>query len=83
MSLERMTPGATPHVFDATLSLECQPWTSRAVTRALLRHPVMTASVVAGIHWQAARLWWKGASIVPRPTVKGVYPEAAAASGRK
>ena len=46
--------------FDATLTLTRRPWSAAEVHRALLRHPVMTAKVVAAIHWQALRLWLKG-----------------------
>ena len=50
--------------FDATLSLERRPWNAIEIRRALVRYPVMTAQVVAGIHWQALRLWWKGVPMV-------------------
>lgn len=66
------------HRFDATLSLTYQPWTSAVIVRTLLRHPAMTLRVMAGIHWEAARLWWKGLPIVPRPTPDGVQPDHAA-----
>jgi DUF1365 family protein len=46
--------------FDATLTLRRRPWNAAEIRRALARHPAMTAMVIAGIHWQAARLWWKG-----------------------
>jgi DUF1365 family protein len=52
--------------FDATLSLERRPWDAGQIRRALVRHPAMTASVIAGIHWQALRLWWKGVPVVER-----------------
>lgn len=55
--------------FDATLRLERRPWTASEIRRALLRHPVMTAGVVAGIHWEALKLWWKGVPVYDRPTV--------------
>ncbi len=55
--------------FDATLRLERRPWTAAAIRRALVRHPVMTAAVVAGIHWQAVKLWWKGVPAYDRPAV--------------
>ena len=42
-----------------------RPWHAAEIRRALLGHPVMTASVVAGIHWQALRLWWKGVPLLP------------------
>ena len=32
----------------------------------------MTAKVMAGIHWQALKLWWKGVPVVPRVTADGV-----------
>ena len=35
--------------------------------RAFLRYPLMTVKVIAGIHWEALRLWRKGLRIVPRP----------------
>ncbi len=59
-------------VFDATLRLERRPWTASAVHAALLRHPFMTASVIARIHWQALRLYVKGVPVVPRRTRDGV-----------
>jgi DUF1365 family protein len=55
-------------IFDATLRLSRRAWTAREIRRALVRHPAMTAAVIAGIHWEALRLWWKGVPIVPRPT---------------
>ena len=63
--------------FDATLSLERRPWDGIEIRRALLRHPVMTANVIAGIHWQALRLWWKGVPVVRRATDDGVGERAA------
>jgi DUF1365 family protein len=58
--------------FDATLSLERRPWDASEIRRALVRFPVMTAQVVAGIHWQALKLWWKGVPVVRRVTGDGV-----------
>ena len=40
----------------------------------------MTAQVVAGIHWQALKLWWKGVPVVPRATRDGVGERAACAA---
>ena len=50
--------------FDATLSLERRPWNAAEIRRALVRHPAMTARVMAGIHWEALKLWWKGVPVV-------------------
>jgi len=63
--------------FDATLSLERRPWSAPEIRRVLLRYPAMTATVMAGIHWQALRLWWKGVPIVRRLTGDGVGERAA------
>jgi DUF1365 family protein len=46
-------------LFDATLALEQEPLTSPALVRLLFAYPLMTVKVIAAIHWQAAKLWWK------------------------
>jgi DUF1365 family protein len=46
-------------IFDATLSLRRQEITPLALAGALARFPWMSARVVAGIYWQAFRLWLK------------------------
>lgn len=67
-----VTPGpSAPKVFDATLDLRAQPWEAAGIRRVLARHPLMTARVTLGIHWQALRLWTKGVPVVPRPTPDG------------
>lgn len=63
------------HQLDATLRLERRPWSPGAVRHALLRYPAMTATVMAGIHWEALRLWLKGLSVFPRPTTGRVQQE--------
>lgn len=35
--------------------------------RAFFAFPLMTLKVIAGIHWEALRLWRKGAALVARP----------------
>lgn len=67
--------------FDATLSLERRPWSGAEIRRVLVRYPAMTATVMAGIHWQALRLWWKGVPVVRRLTGDGVGERAAYAAG--
>lgn len=44
-----------------------QPLTDRAVVAAIARHPLMTVKVVAGIHWEALRLWLKGMPFHTKP----------------
>lgn len=53
--------------FDATLTMERHAWTSANLVKALLKQPWMTAKVMAAIHWQALRLWWKRAPVYTRP----------------
>jgi DUF1365 family protein len=55
-----------PH-FLSRLSLDRRPLTDRAVAGALTRYPFVTAKIVVAIHWQALRLWWKGARVHRKP----------------
>ncbi|MGD8318038.1 MAG: DUF1365 domain-containing protein [Myxococcales bacterium] len=52
---------------DATLVLRRRPLNRRHAVGALVRHPAMAVSVLAGIYGQAARLWWKGAPYHAHP----------------
>jgi DUF1365 family protein len=54
-------------VFDATLTLRRRPLDGGTLARALARFPWMTARVVGGIYWQAARLRLKGVPYHPHP----------------
>jgi hypothetical protein len=38
-----------------------------AVLATFLRHPLLTAKVVGGIHWEALKLWIKGVRLTQRP----------------
>ena len=44
-----------------------RPLDDRACLRALARTPLMTFKVMAAIHWQALRIWLKGAPFFPKP----------------
>ena len=51
----------------ATLSGPLRPLTNTAILWALLRRPFGSRRVLALIHWQALKLWAKGAVFRPRP----------------
>ncbi|CTQ49654.1 DUF1365 domain-containing protein [Jannaschia donghaensis] len=52
----------------ATLTGPRRPLTNRALIGAALRRPFGTRRVLCLIHWQALKLWWKGATFRGRPT---------------
>ena len=52
----------------ATLTGPRRPLTNRAILRSILRRPFGSRRVLGLIHWQAVKLWWKGARFRSRPT---------------
>ncbi|MBE9607204.1 DUF1365 family protein [Acetobacteraceae bacterium H6797] len=54
-------------VLTACFAGERQALTDGALLRAFLRFPLMAGQVLAGIHWEALKLWIKGMRIRPRP----------------
>jgi DUF1365 family protein len=64
----------TERRFDARLALTRKRLSDGALLGMLARYPVVTAQVMAAIHWEALRLWWKGVPFREKP----VYaPESA------
>lgn len=51
----------------ATLTGRRRPLTSGGLVRAMLRRPFGSRRVLGLIHWQALKLWWKGARFHSRP----------------
>jgi DUF1365 family protein len=49
------------------LSLTAAPLDARSAPRAVLTYPLMTIKVVAGIYWEALRLFLKGVSLHAHP----------------
>lgn len=52
----------------ATLTGPRKPLTSGGIIAAAWRRPLGSRRVLGLIHWQALKLWWKGADYRPRPT---------------
>ncbi len=63
--------------FTATLRGKRKPLTDGRMLRLFLSFPLMTLQVVIGIHWQALRLFVKGARLVPRPPGPDIGTSAA------
>lgn len=68
--------------FDATLILERQPWDAKHLVRTLRAYPFMTLKVIAGIHWQALRLWAKGVPVYAHPAKLEAANAREAAKGK-
>ena len=54
-------------LFRAGLRLKKLPINDSNLLKLFLAHPLVTLHVIVGIHWQALRLWLKGASYQKRP----------------
>lgn len=54
-------------VLRAQWNTQRRPLTDAALLRVFVSHPLLTLKVVAGIHWEALRLWCKGLGLQPRP----------------
>jgi hypothetical protein len=73
----------------ATFSGRRRALTTNALLRSFFSLPLVTLKIVAAIHWEAMRLWIKGARFVPRANTdmrlatehRGAYTEAGRSSG--
>jgi DUF1365 family protein len=54
-------------LLSATFSGRRRPLTTASLLRSLFALPLVTLKIVAAIHWEALRLWLKGARLMPRP----------------
>jgi DUF1365 family protein len=71
LALRIRQAGPAGETLIATLTGEARPLTDAALARAVLRHPLMTAKVMAAIHWEALRLWVKGVPLAAGATRAG------------
>ncbi|MGE0665456.1 MAG: DUF1365 domain-containing protein [Sphingomonadales bacterium] len=55
------------NVLFAALSGVRKPLTDGILARMFIRHPLMTLKVIGGIHWEALKLWRKGAHVFRHP----------------
>ncbi|TNE79368.1 MAG: DUF1365 domain-containing protein, partial [Gammaproteobacteria bacterium] len=62
--LETGSPVA--HRLFASFTGRRQPLNNRSLLALFLTYPLMTLKVIAGIHWEALRLWRKGLKLQPR-----------------
>jgi DUF1365 family protein len=61
-------------VFDATLALHQAPITARSLLGVLIGFPLMTAKVIAAIHWEALKLWTKRTPFFAHPRLATAAP---------
>jgi uncharacterized protein len=65
----------------ATFSGRRRALTTAALLRSFFSLPLVTLKIVAAIHWEALRLWLKGARLVPRPDAATASTNAGMTSG--
>lgn len=54
-------------ILTATWDGKRKPFTDSEILKTVFKHPVMTFKVIAGIHWEALKLWIKGAKYIKKP----------------
>ncbi len=74
----------TGPLLSTVLACERQTLSDGWLARAVVMYPLMTMKVIAGIHWEALRLWAKGVRLWParEPTASVLPLPAAAKHGR-
>jgi DUF1365 family protein len=77
------TSDAAGPVLEAVFAGQRRPLTDAVLLRAFFAFPLLTLKIVAGIHWEALKLWRKGLRPIPRPLppttpITAVAPQGAA-----
>jgi DUF1365 family protein len=68
-------PAANGEVaLSASFSGRRRALTGWALVKASLLLPLVTFKIMVAIHWQALRLWLKGAKLVQRPSLEATAP---------
>lgn len=80
------TDSSGAKVLHASFSGTRRALSDAEILRAVVRHPLMTVKVLAGIHWEAFHLWRKGIRLhrhgdAPTPPLVTVVPRPAADAG--
>jgi DUF1365 family protein len=76
------TDGEGP-LLAATFSGRRRALSTPALLRAFVTLPFHTLKIIGAIHWEALRLWLKGAKLAPRPHAAGAKaPNTSLASGK-
>jgi len=55
-------------IFDATMRFERREISAASLAGILLGYPLMTVKIIVAIHWQALKLWLKGAPVHDHPS---------------
>ena len=58
------------HILEAALRLSRQPFSKKSALKLIVRKPAMTAFIIAGIYWQALRIFLKGIPYIPHEKEK-------------
>jgi DUF1365 family protein len=80
LGIENLEGSGRP--FQAALSLERRPMSAWQRLRLPLRYPLVPQRVALAIHWQAARLWWKGVPVVAHPKYGATQPKRVVADAK-
>src|SRR5439155_5624062 len=66
VQLRILETGREGPVLAATFNCHRRALNTKELLRAFVALPLVTMKIMAAIHWEALRLWLKGARLVPR-----------------
>ncbi len=67
LSVQIATQKQNQKFFTAQMNLQRRPLNDLELAKSLIRFPWMTGQIIAAIHWQALRLWWKRCPFYTHP----------------